>query len=362
MTTVPAVNAVGFDAGYYEQVSTSAGSATCPNSVSIQKPGEFPDASDISLDDVRCSDGQVSVLEYMDELPSELGQYVSKFFAGFVTSELVCGDVQISHFAEVYIIRFRIADASLKEVLVRENVDQLKTFDPDKIEKGIDYIGTEDGCWYKWTAATSSGSPSTTESGSGSSPNFGPGSKTDSSNECFPAHALVRLQDGRITPMSKLRTGNIVQVGADRYSPIFSWTHTSPTAISTFVIIWHALGTMPLSVTPNHFVYKSDGSTILSRYLVVGDELLIANGTASVITKVETVTHRGLYNPQTLHGDIVVDGVRTSTYTLAVPPKTAHALLSPMRAAFNFFDAVIGIASPSSQWCMDCDNQPLSSS
>ena len=45
------------------------------------------------------------------------------------------------------------------------------------------------------------------------------------------------------------------------------------------------------------------------------------------------VTDVGLFNPQTKHGDIVVDGVRVSTYTHAVHRNMAHAMLAPFRLA-----------------------------
>ena len=44
---------------------------------------------------------------------------------------------------------------------------------------------------------------------------------------------------------------------------------------------------------------------------------------------------RGLYNPHTLHGDVVVDGVLTSTYTGVVHPALAHALLAPLRQLYS---------------------------
>jgi hypothetical protein len=57
---------------------------------------------------------------------------------------------------------------------------------------------------------------------------------------------------------------------------------------------------------------------------------------------VELVRGVGLYNPQTLHGDIVVDGVRASTYTEAVDPVFAHAVLAPVRAVYRWFGVEVG--------------------
>jgi Hint module len=47
------------------------------------------------------------------------------------------------------------------------------------------------------------------------------------------------------------------------------------------------------------------------------------------------VWREGLFNPQTLHGDVVVDGLRASSYTTAVEPAVAHRLLWPLRVLFE---------------------------
>lgn len=41
---------------------------------------------------------------------------------------------------------------------------------------------------------------------------------------------------------------------------------------------------------------------------------------------------RGLYNPQTKHGSIIVNNILAGTYTTAVAPGLVHAVLAPLRA------------------------------
>ena len=52
---------------------------------------------------------------------------------------------------------------------------------------------------------------------------------------------------------------------------------------------------------------------------------------AGNVTAVAAEWANGLYSPHTMTGDIVVDGVLTSTYM----PKLAHALLWPVRMLYN---------------------------
>jgi hypothetical protein len=71
----------------------------------------------------------------------------------------------------------------------------------------------------------------------------------------------------------------------------------------------------------------------------VGNLLRLSCGRTSVVEHVEVEVGTGLYNPQTLHGDIVVSGIVASTYTAAVEPSTAHVLLAPLRSLFVEFCA-----------------------
>ena len=61
------------------------------------------------------------------------------------------------------------------------------------------------------------------------------------------------------------------------------------------------------------------------------------------ITAAATEISTGLYNPHTLNGDIMVNGVKTSTYTAAIAPALAHAALWPVRMLYSLgYDIVNG--------------------
>ncbi len=49
-----------------------------------------------------------------------------------------------------------------------------------------------------------------------------------------------------------------------------------------------------------------------------------------IVQAVGSVVADGLYNPQTAHGNIVVDGVLCSTFTSAIHPLLAKTLLLPL--------------------------------
>jgi len=53
------------------------------------------------------------------------------------------------------------------------------------------------------------------------------------------------------------------------------------------------------------------------------------------VVDVTNVQRRGLFNPHSIDGDLIVDHVRVSCYTQTVHPRLAHALLGPIRLAVS---------------------------
>lgn len=159
-------------------------------------------------------------------------------------------------------------------------------------------------------------SPSPTSSGGGS--------------VCFPASARVELENGAFVPISTLKLGDRVRTGAGSFSDVFMFTHRSEHVHARFVRLVTASGAS-LTLTPSHYLY-ANGQLVAAGSVRIGDTLVLANGATSNIATIENVSGIGLYNPQTLDGNLVVDGVLTSAYTTAVHPRVAHtALLAPLR-------------------------------
>ena len=76
--------------------------------------------------------------------------------------------------------------------------------------------------------------------------------------------------------------------------------------------------------------------------LQVGD-LIEENGKPTTVLSVSNEVAIGLFNPHTLSGDIMVNGVKTSSYTAAVAPGLAHAALWPVRMMYGLgYDIING--------------------
>lgn len=161
------------------------------------------------------------------------------------------------------------------------------------------------------------------------------GEDCDADSTCFEKSATVELQSGEVKRMDSLSVGDTVKVGAREYSPVFCFTHKTADVQSWFVKIETQTG-HAISLTPGHYIY-ANGVLVAAGEVRVGDVLQLGDGTTSVVKRIGRETGEGLYNPQTVNGNVVVNGIQASTYTTAVEPSFAHALLAPLRSAFKVF-------------------------
>lgn len=161
----------------------------------------------------------------------------------------------------------------------------------------------------------------------------------DSDAVCFPASATVLLEGGRVKRMEELAVGDRVLSSVGSYSEVFGFTHKLTRAESYREFIRLSVGNEKvLLLTSSHYMYINE-ELQAARNAVVGDSVILGDGRKGAVTSVSREMAYGLYNPQTVHGDIVVSGVLASTYTQAVDARAAHAGLSMARTVFSWFGA-----------------------
>ncbi len=151
---------------------------------------------------------------------------------------------------------------------------------------------------------------------------------------CFPGSGKVQLRGGAVKRMDEIEIGDEVLVAKDTYSPVYMWSHKEKTTKYHSFVRLRTSGGQVLTLTPSHHI-EIAGRLVPAARVKVGDRVKLGAGGMATVVETSVVKERGFYNPQTLHGDIVVDGVVTSTYTKAVQPNKAHALLAPLRALYK---------------------------
>lgn len=164
---------------------------------------------------------------------------------------------------------------------------------------------------------------------------------------CFPGSAVVRTRARGTVAMRELRLGDDVAVGNGAFSPVYMFTHRVTAGEFEFVEL-EAQSGEKLRLSAGHHLYAG-GRLVAARDVRVGDVLVGEDGSEGRVVRTEKVYDTGLYNPQTLHGDIAVDGIVTSTYTEAIAPHVAHAALAPLRGANLLLGACLQVAE-GDQW------------
>jgi Hint module len=213
--------------------------------------------------------------------------------------------------------------------------DVIATFDGDGAVTGVKCDGKSVTLEEASKLDTKKASDSSGGSGSGgsaSSPDPNSGNDGSKKSSCFPASATVELSTGETKRMDELDVGDRVRVGASEFSPVFMFTHKLNKVVNTFIQLHTASG-HSASATPGHYLYIN-GELVPASSIKVGDVMTTADGELTRVIQVSQVLGSGLFNPQTVHGDIVVDGIMSSTYTTAVAPSIAHKVLAPFRAAY----------------------------
>lgn len=167
-------------------------------------------------------------------------------------------------------------------------------------------------------------------------------SAATNSGACFPSVATVELISGETVLMSSLRVGDVVRTGPSSFSDVYMFTHKNDAMRSEFVRIEGRSGAF-VDASPGHFL-SINGKLAPARNVVIGDRFKLASGETDVVVHMGRSWMDGLYNPQTVDGNIVVNGVVCSTFTEAIVAPVASAILAPVRAlhVLDLWQAALG--------------------
>lgn len=202
--------------------------------------------------------------------------------------------------------------------------------------------------------SSSSGPTVFGNSSSSSEDQKGPGSTSRDPAACFPRDAVLTMHNADAKPMFHVKIGDRVRVSETESSEVFFFSHRDDSSDRLFDFVELSLESgHRLRISRGHYVYTSEAELVeSSRVRAWKDSLVLQDGSVSRVVATRMVKDYGLFAPHTMHGDIVVDGVRVSTYTTAVHPWVAHhILLAPVRMLFrlglvNFLQPVFKNGAP----------------
>lgn len=165
-----------------------------------------------------------------------------------------------------------------------------------------------------------------------------PSKPASDESSCFPQGELVTMSDGRHLAIETLKEGDVLLGGE-----VFTFSHHDSHARAFVVVLEYREGSHVgrLRATPGHMVYRMwarredglDGKELVRAADVErGDMLVGADGKGRMVRRIRREVAKGLYNPHTVSGDLVVGGVLVSCFTETLRPQVASVALLPFRA------------------------------
>jgi hypothetical protein len=132
---------------------------------------------------------------------------------------------------------------------------------------------------------------------------------------CFSLESKVFVKDKGSTFIKDLAIGDMVLSDEKgTYTKYYSKGHLDDKKHTNFLRIYTELNVKPLELTPGHMVYTSlQKLPVPANSIKVGDILKTIDG-PSKVTSVRKISRKGLANPLTLSGSIVVDGIVSSIH------------------------------------------------
>ncbi|XP_026074640.1 indian hedgehog B protein [Carassius auratus] len=170
---------------------------------------------------------------------------------------------------------------------------------------------------------------------------------------CFPASALVTVEDGSVKTMDRLQPGDKVLASSESdgyglliYSEFIAFLDRDPFAEKQFYAIETDSGAK-LSLTAAHLLFVSEGncsgpvanaelksvfaSDVQPGQCVVSTRGAEQQGYLSRVTRIRIQEDKGVFAPLTRHGTVVVNGIVSSCYAAVDQNWLAHWAFGPLR-------------------------------
>ncbi|XP_051762217.1 indian hedgehog signaling molecule a [Ctenopharyngodon idella] len=175
---------------------------------------------------------------------------------------------------------------------------------------------------------------------------------------CFPASALVTIEDGSVKTMDSLQPGEKVLASSESdgsgkliYSEVIAFLDRDPSVEKQFYTIQTDSGAK-LSLTAAHLLFVAEGncsgpvvsaelksvfaSDVLPGQCVVSTRGAGQQGYLSRVTRIQIQEDKGVFAPLTRHGTVVVNNVVSSCYAAVDQHWLAHWAFGPLRVLYNW--------------------------
>jgi Trypsin/Hint module len=127
-------------------------------------------------------------------------------------------------------------------------------------------------------------------------------------NNCFSSESTVTLKEGGKTKMKDLQISDyvLVSLNPEMYEPVYAFGHVNNFTNVLYIQLFPSM----IELTFNHLIFVKGKGAVPASSVQVGDVLV----GGIEVTAIRNLTRRGMYNPFTPSGKIVVNGVLASNY------------------------------------------------
>jgi len=145
---------------------------------------------------------------------------------------------------------------------------------------------------------------------------------------CFSSMAtVVEEQEGKIK-LKDVIVGQKVLTGDGQFKTVYAIDHKDPNERADFLQIYYENenntneSQAPLELTPNHMIFvQGQKEPMPASSIQIGNKLETMYARGATVTKISSVKREGVWNPLTVDGTILVDGIVTSTYSVTFKKK-----------------------------------------
>jgi len=135
---------------------------------------------------------------------------------------------------------------------------------------------------------------------------------------CFSSENKVLVANKGYVSMKHLEIGDMVQVGVEKFSPIYSFGHYSHDSKAEYLQLYLDNQKIPLEISKDHMVFSKTHGPVPAFGISIGDYLVTMSGegktTTGKVKAIKKVNRIGAFAPFTETGTIVVSGVLASNY------------------------------------------------
>ena len=160
---------------------------------------------------------------------------------------------------------------------------------------------------------------------------YNPNNSSGNTGGCFAGGQKVESKTRGIINIENIEIGEYIKT-QNGWSRVYAWHMYTKKTSMEFVVVKHSKGKLVLSDL--HYIYVNN-KLIVAKDIKINDTI-VYKGEKVTVTEVSRKASKGIYNPYTINGKIIVNNINCSVYP-HLNPYIQHILTKFIRVMLFFF-------------------------